>query len=218
MKKIKLGIGAVIMICASLISERAEIIGIYFLAAFIHECGHILAAWMQKIPIKEIKLGFSGIRICTDSGVTSYKKELILAASGPLFNLLTLLLCAVIFYSLHVDLSESFSLSERFLDGGGGGFCGALGFFSLSSAMHCVVNLLPVNTFDGGRIVYCLISIIFSEEIAARVTDILSALCALILWIIALYLLLKVSSGLGVFVFAACIFMSTAKKELQSDA
>ena len=95
MKKIKLGIGAVIMICASLISERAEIIGIYFLAAFIHECGHILAAWMKKIPIKEIKLGFSGIRICTDSGVTSYRNELILASSGPFFNLLTLIFLVV---------------------------------------------------------------------------------------------------------------------------
>ena len=209
MKKIKLGIGAVIMICASLISERAEIIGIYFLAAFIHECGHLCAAKLLKIPIKEIRLDFSGVRICTDSGVTSYKNELLLAASGPLANIVCIGVSFLILSQSEVSFTCIMNYSESFLNGADRSGVGAFGFFIVSSFLHAFVNLLPINTLDGGRILYCSAASIFNEKIAERIVEILSALFALLLWIVALYLLLKVASGLGVFVFATCIFFSS---------
>ena len=88
---------------------------------------------------------------------------------------------------------------------------GAAGFFTLCSGLHCLANLLPINTFDGGRIVYCSIADLISERAAQRVIMTFTMLSSLVLWIIALYLLLKVSSGLGVFVFAASVFFSSLK-------
>lgn len=213
MKKIKLGIGAVIMICAALISERAEIIGVYFLAAFIHELGHLLAAKLLQIPIKEIRLGFSGVRICTDSGVTSYKNELLLAAFGPLANIVCIGISALILVRFDMSFSEVMDHSEKFLNGGDRSVQGAFGFFITSSFLHAFVNLLPINTLDGGRILYCSAALIFNEKIAERLMEIVSAFFAILLWIVALYLLLKVAAGLGVFVFAACIFFSSTVNE-----
>ena len=214
-KKIKVGIGAIIMICAAFISDRAEIILIYALAASIHEAGHLCAAKLLKIPIKEIRFGFSGIRICTDEGLTSYKSEAILAFAGPLANLICLSLAVAYILIFKVGFGELLMRTDNFLSGSERGFLGALGFFAVSSFLHCFVNLLPINTFDGGRIAYCTVSAMISERAAGRLIDITTALSALILWIIALYLLLKVASGLGVFVFAACIFFSTTVKSEQ---
>ena len=209
MKKIKLGIGAVLMICAAFISDRAEVIAIYFLTAAIHEGGHLLAARFLKIPIKEIRFGFSGVRICTDEGLTSYKKEIILAFAGPFANLLSIVACAAVLNFLGVSFELVLDSTVDFLSHRVPQSMGAVGFFVLCSGIHCFSNLLPINTFDGGRIVYCGIADMISERAAHRVIITCTMLLSLILWIIALYLLLKVSSGLGVFVFAASVFFST---------
>ena len=211
-KRFKIEIGAIIMICAAFISDRAEIILIYALAASIHELGHICAAKLLKIPIREIRFGFSGIRICTDEGLTSYKSEVLLAFAGPLANLVSLGICAMYTMISRVSLAELLMSAESFLSGGEYDYMGMIGFFSVSSFLHCAVNLLPINTFDGGRITYCAVAAVISERAGGRILDISTALSALFIWIIALYLLLKVASGLGVFVFAACIFFSTVMK------
>ena len=215
-KKIKVGVGAIIMICAAFISDRAEIILIYALAASIHEAGHLCAAKLLKIPIKEIRFGFSGIRICTDEVVTSYKSEAILALGGPLANLVCLSLSVAFVLIFKVGFGELLMRTDNFLSGNESGFLGALGFFTVSSFLHCTVNLLPINTFDGGRIAYCAVSAFVSERVGERILDISTALSALFIWMVALYLLLKVASGLGVFVFAACIFFSTVVKTEQT--
>jgi hypothetical protein len=38
-----------------------------------------------------------------------------------------------------------------------------------------------------------------------------SAVAAFVLWTVSLYLMLKISAGLGIYVFAACIFFTTLK-------
>ena len=75
-----------------------------------------------------------------------------------------------------------------------------------------MVNLLPVRTFDGGRVTYCLSAILFGERRAENLLDVFSALSAFVLWTVSLYLMLKISSGLGVYVFSLCLFLSTFEK------
>jgi hypothetical protein len=47
------------MVAAMIISDRADIFLLYALSAFLHELGHISAAKLMKIEIKEIKFDFS---------------------------------------------------------------------------------------------------------------------------------------------------------------
>ena len=206
MKKIRFGIGGVLMIAAMAISDRGLVIVVYCLAALLHELGHIIAAGLLKVRIEEIRLGFSGVRIVTDSALTSYKNEIILAAAGPLMNFLSLSFSLAIFYARGIRAEEMLRCADSFLKGESESTLGMLGFFALSSLIQAVMNLLPVKTFDGGRILYCSVASLISQGAAERSNELCSALVAWLLWTVALYLMLRISSGLGIFVFAACIF------------
>jgi hypothetical protein len=91
--------GGILMLSALLISDSGRLILIYAFAAAMHEAGHLLAAKLLNIGIREIDFGFSGIRIITESRLTSYKRELILASSGPLVNILALFCVLAVFYA-----------------------------------------------------------------------------------------------------------------------
>ncbi len=211
MKKIRLGMGALLMLSAMIISDRADVILIYAFSAFLHEIGHLSAAKLLKIKIKEIKFDFSGVRICTDERLTQYKSEIALAAAGPLVNFIVMGAVLSFFKAQGVSLAEAAEYIESFLAQREAHIYGAIGFFGLSAALQGGVNLLPVSSFDGGRITYCVIASFFSERAASRATAALSAASAFVLWTVSLYLMLRMSSGLGIYVFAACIFASTLK-------
>ena len=208
MKKMRFGIGGMLMIAAMLVSDSFRVLGVYILAAILHEMGHILAAFALKIRIKEIILSFSGIRIVTDESLTSYRSELLLASAGPAVNIAIFfaVLCCFIPSGGFLQMMEaagSFMAAETW------NFYGAIGFFALSSAAQAAVNLLPVNSFDGGRIIYCIIARLLDERTASHILSVTTAVSAFLLWTIALYLMLRISAGLGIFVFAACIFAGT---------
>lgn len=217
MRKIKFGVGGVLMISAMLISDSVRVLAIYLFSAFLHEMGHLLTAKILKIKVKEIKFGFSGVRIVTDERLTSYKNELLLALSGPLVNILVF--CGVLggFIAIGGGAEKLFEAAEEFLVLGEWRIVGVIGFFALSSLIQALMNLLPVNTFDGGRMLYCAIAENFSEHAAERVIEIFSAISVFLLWTVALYLMLKVASGLGIYVFAACIFASTLGNGKQAE-
>jgi Zn-dependent protease len=164
------------------------------------------------IGIDEVRLGFSGIRLVTDSRLTSYGKEILLAAAGPAINLISLGLCGAFFAQKEIALSEILVATDAFLETGEGDMLGASGFFALSSLMHAAVNLLPVSSFDGGRITSCLLARLFDVRVAERVVEITTLLSSVLLWTAALYLMLKVASGLGIFVFAACVSAICAER------
>lgn len=211
MKKIKFGIGGLLMLAATIVSDSARVIIVYMLAAFLHEMGHILAAKLMKIEIKEIKFGFFGVRIITDERLTSYKRELLLASAGPAVNI-AIFIALLLYFCVNGGEQRLFEAADVFLSGGAATYEGYFAFFALSSLVQAIFNLMPVNTFDGGRILYCAVAESISERAAAYALSVTTALSAFVLWTAAMYLMLRVSSGLGIFVFAACIFASAPKK------
>ena len=212
LKKIKIMPSAYIMLLAMILSDRAELIMLYSLSAALHELGHIAAAKMLKIEISEIRFTYSGMRICTDEYMIPYKKEIIFALSGPLANIIVISIFSAVAALAHVTLEEVSGLCISFLFEGMYTCAGVFGFVALASLLQACINLLPVRTFDGGRIMYCFIALTLGERIAERVLDILSAFSAFILWVAALYLMLKISSGLGIYTFSACLFFGTMGK------
>ena len=216
MKKIKLGISAILMAVAMLLCDRADVIVLYAVSAALHECGHLLAAGMLGITVREIKFEFTGVRIYTEESITSYKKEFLLAAAGPLVNLAVITAIIAVFSCFKVTPTEAERLCESYLFCGEYTHVGALSFVALSSLLQGGINLLPIRTFDGGRMTYCLCATLFDERRAENVLDIFSALSAFILWTIALYLMLKISSGLGIYTFSLCLFLSAFEKRRSS--
>ena len=211
MKKIKLGVGAAVMVAAMIISDRADIFLLYALSALLHELGHIAAAKLLHIEIKEIKFDFSGVRICTDDRLSSYNKELLLAAAGPLVNFTVIMMILTYLKLNGASVYEVGESINDFWTNGNTTRYGSIGFFALCSLLQGGINLLPVNTFDGGRILYCATAQICGERSASRVISTASAAAAFLLWTMSLYLMLKISVGLGIYVFAASIFFTTIK-------
>lgn len=209
MKKIKIGIGGVLMLCAMMLSERVELFAVFLTAAVVHELGHLIAAKAMRIGVKEIRLDTFGARICVEERLLSYKKELWLALSGPVANLTTALMSVIV---LPNDGEKLIFEIERFASSGEWHTGGAVGFFALSSLIQAAINLLPIKSFDGGRALQCLLSLFVSETAAERIIEISSAISVGVLWMMALYLMLKTSSGLELYAFSVGIFFMLAGK------
>ena len=212
MKKVRLGMGAVMMIAATLVSDSVMIMVVYLAAALLHEIGHILAAKALKIDIKEIRFGFSGVRIVTDGRLTSYKSETLLAIAGPFINLCVVSLTLIGFWVSGSGFEDMISRAWSFMSYPDFNAQNIAAFLALSSIMQAALNLLPVKSFDGGRVLYCIVAQMLGERIGERVIDISTMLSCMILWTVALYLMLRVGGGLGIYVFSACIFASVFEK------
>lgn len=165
---------------------------IMFLTSAIHESGHIIAARLCKIELGSIRLDILGARINT-TAIISYEQEWILCAGGPLFNLLSAAM-TLVFASVFGWDNISY-------------------LFVLSSLCLASLNLLPMDSFDGGRMLYCMTAAYLGECFATQLVRILTFSFILIMWLLSVYLLLRVSNMLSLFVFSACLFCRMIRED-----
>lgn len=163
------------------------------LAALIHELGHLAAAVACGVRITGMRLDLFGARLELP-GLLSYRQELLVALGGPAANLLT---AAVLFRAWTACgcpvCGASPSLS---------GWALVLGVLLPASLGLCAVNLLPVATLDGGRILSCLLSLTLGADVARRVLRLLSLFLLTLLWLLSVYALLRAGQFLSLFVFS----------------
>ena len=190
MKKteIRIGLSVVLLFFAAALGMRPLEYLAALTAALLHELGHVFAARRCGVPLRSFSIELLGARLDLASGVITYRDELLIAAAGPAVNLASAL--------------ALYPLISRF-GGGPGLFISALTAASVGLAF---LNLLPVSGFDGGRILYCLLSLFLSPAVVFRVGQVLSFFCVFSLWSASVYLLLKTAGGLAVFVFSASLF------------
>ncbi|MBO7303202.1 MAG: site-2 protease family protein, partial [Clostridia bacterium] len=153
-------------------------------AALLHELGHLVSARLCSIPLRELKLGIFGAAIVTKDSLCSYKKEIILALAGPITNILTAVILLLFFDSENEILS----------------------YFISASFFLGILNLLPVYEFDGGRVIFSAIALCFSPKTALKVLKILSFIIIFSLWCLSVYLLLRLSASISLFVFSLALF------------
>jgi len=209
--KIKIGAGAFFMAVAMLLSERADVFLLYGAVAVLHELGHLAAARLRGIAVREIRLDVSGARICAEEGELSYADELILCLSGPLVNMIIVVWGVFAAAARGISAEELTLSAQSYIFGGEPSAMGACTFFVMCAAIQGFVNLLPIRTLDGGRVLYCLCAMVFSQRAADRVLSVSGAMCAFVLWTVALFLMIKWGLGLGIYVFCACLFFGTLR-------
>lgn len=181
--KIKLSLSGAFMIIA-LFLTHSYISVAALIAAALHELGHIAVAQLCKIPLGELKLGIFGAALTPKVNLFSYKKEIALCLAGPLVNLAS----ATLIFPL-------LSLENEFLS-----------LFLGASLFLGVLNLLPIRDFDGGRVLYCMLSYIYSPKLACHALNALSFILIFSLWSLSVYLLLRLSSSLSLFIFSLSLF------------
>ena len=174
-------IGAV-MLLGALIADEGGILRASVPAALVHEAGHLLAAFLLKIPIASFRFDVLGARLDVGGRLIGYREEWLLCAAGPLFNLL---LSAAVVPLWHLSF-----------------FFYAL---SCSSLLLGFLNLLPVASFDGGRMAEVTLTCFLGQNAACRIMNTVTVSALFLLWLVSVYFLLRSSGGFSVFCFSLCL-------------
>ena len=178
-----------IMLIFSLAISGAYYALIPLSAAALHELGHILAASARGVKLKNFDIGIFGARLTMSDGIYSYIDEIMICAAGPLVNL--------ILAGVGIYICKIYCFDNELFD-----------LLVASSLCLGIVNLLPIKSFDGGRILSSALSVSLDADRADKILSLLSFLSLFVLWCISLYLLLRTSASLSLFVFSVSLFAS----------
>ena len=166
------------------------------IAALIHESAHITALFIiNRDKTSKLEGHLFGIRLKADN--LSYKQELFSAACGPLINLLLGSIC----YLPRVSLP--------FFD-----YLSAFGTINFATA---ITNLLPIEGYDGYRILRCILMIKARDSYLIDTSLYwLSIAVASILCLFSLYFLLKIGEGYWIFAIFFFVLLSLIAKRLKT--
>ena len=173
-----------------LVTDRSGLVFVTLMAAFFHELGHIFAARVLHVPFRQMRIDLMGARLEIGGRMLSYKEEWLLAMAGPLAS----------FLAAGVGLVFR-ELSELSL------------YFSCASLLLGGLNLLPIRSFDGGRMLEASVSSIAGARTAYRVMTLSSFFCLFLLWAVSVYFLLRVGDGISLFFFSLSLFLRFFERE-----
>lgn len=184
---LRIGILPAIIFCIMLVFQPAGVVFPSLGGAIIHECGHLTAAVMLGIPLRSLDVGLFGASLRVRGSLISYPKEFLLCAAGPAMNFLSAL--AVVIFSEHRGYYSE---------------CGE--WFASVSVMLGLLNLMPAEGFDGGRMLSVALTSTLGPRISARALSISTFLSIVALWMFSVYLLLRHGTSLSLFVFTLSLF------------
>ena len=176
----------------SLLSLLALVCGIA-----IHGLGHMLAARAVGVRMIGVHRMPTGLRLMSDASFPSYDAELYCALGGPVANVAAALLCRLILLPL--------GIATEFL----------ISFIPLSLFLG-LLNLLPLQGFDGARILFCFLCarhrafLSLDPYSAQRIVRGISCGMLVLLWLLSVYVLLRRGSALSLYVFCLQLFRSVA--------
>ena len=127
------------------------------------------------------KIRFGAFRLCLsyDGRSLTYKGEMLVQAGGIIFNLLSAFLTSVIFSGSDVAR-----------------------FFVVCNISLALMNLYPISILDGGGILKNLFLCIFGGGVAEKLSKGISFVCAILMWILAVYIQIVLSASTSLFVIS----------------
>lgn len=197
--KIRFEYSIILFFSGFLIGNNHVALCALIICATVHELGHILCANILKIKIREMVIDIGGAKIYPYTDTYPYSHELLLSFSGPFINVL----CALLLKFTCENYLNFQSILQTATD--------ADLFFTqyvyLFSLIQAVLNLIPVNGLDGGRILKCTLCILFSQRVGDGAVKLTTLIFAIILWILSVYLLLGSGGGISLFIFSVCMLL-----------
>ena len=160
------------------IFDRRFTLLVPLLAALLHELGHIVVMLCLKIEIRQVSFSLFGAEISgADIGSAGRAAQIAVYAAGAAANLV----CGLV--------------AE----------CFGFGFFADCSYALAAVNLLPIETLDGG----CIVAAVFSDcKYGHIIIRLLSGLSLFLLWLAASYLLLLSGGNLSLLMLIVYLFVT----------
>ncbi len=147
-------------------------------ASLIHECGHLLMMLWRKTPPSRIVVGIFGMRMEKQEALSlSFVDDIWIAAGGPLINLF----CFFLFWLWGKEQA---------------------------AAIHLVIggmNILPIETLDGGEILLNFLYRRFSRETSQKILLLCSVGTLFPLLTIGFFVLLQ--SGSNISLLAVAVYL-----------
>jgi len=139
-------------ICSVFLLLDDKLFLINFLVILLHEIGHIVAMFISGAKISKIKVNAFSVDIIQDNCLP-YLKEIFIILSGPFLNIILCILTELIYGNLEFELLKSFSVQNLII-----------GF----------VNLLPISSLDGGRLLITFLEKYFDENVVYKISCVVS--------------------------------------------
>ena len=181
-----------ISLCVILIIYSKIDFMISFILSALHEIGHIFFIIMYRIPIKEINITPYSVDIIQETSSLSYKKEFSILLAGPLMNFLLFM----IFFFIYL--------------------CSNLIIFKdiyLQSLLIGLINLIPISTLDGGRILQIFLKKRFGVREADKISFIVSIIFIISLMISGFLVLIRSNFNISILFLSLylCYFLISQK-------
>lgn len=142
--KIRVSLPFLILVCALFVLDKNGVLFYTLLAAALHEAAHILAIKCCGGTLEKIEIRAFGVRIeVPELALMPYKKEIIIAAAGPLAGLLCAFIC--------IAAARLFNFPPP-------------SYFIGINIVIAAINLIPVYPLDGGRIALSAFLLLFGER------------------------------------------------------
>ena len=167
-KRLRIAPSVLILMLFILWNDRTGVSLLTLLAALLHEGGHFLAAWLMRIDMRAMRLNFLGARLEITGRMLSFGEEWLLCAAGPIASLLGAMMAALFWKASP-----------------------AAEIFSCASLVLGVLNLLPIRSFDGGRMLECALYVWTDARFATAILRGISFTFLFLLWSVAVYFLLR---------------------------
>ncbi len=152
------------LLAALLIYEQKGLAAGCLAASLLHECGHLFMMFWRKSPPRSIVVGVFGMRIERESSLQlSFLDDLLIAAGGPLINLL----CCGLFVLLGRQTAAAIHI------------------------LIACLNLLPIEALDGGEILLCILYRCLPRDAARKWMLICSLLTVFPLGVVGFFVLFK---------------------------
>ncbi len=152
------------------------------IAAVIHELGHVLCAVLFKIPFSGFTLRPCGAVMTFDFSGASYFGELCVHLAGPAVGMISAAAALLAFGEAAV-------------------------YFAGISVVLAVINLLPLEGFDGGGALYCIMAAFFLPDRAYRVCRVASYAVTVLLWAAVLWVELRVRANAALILFVLYVMI-----------
>ena len=131
-------------------TKNVLVFAVYTLTAIIHELGHSLVASSLGYKLNKLTLMPFGAVISGDLNGLKSKEQIKIALAGPIINIVI----GLFFVALWWLVPEIYAFTDIIVEAN----------FSLG-----FINLLPIHSLDGGRVLLSLLRLKFNSETALKI-------------------------------------------------
>lgn len=171
-----------------ILTKQIKIYSVLMIFTLLHELAHMFMGILIRLKPKELKVNPFGVSILFESYQKSEIKKILVAISGPIFNIFV----AIIFGFLHInsDIKEIIIYSNILI-----------GFF----------NLLPIYPLDGGRILKSVLKKTCNFQETEKMLNLISNIVVIILTAMSSILIL-IYHNLGILLALIYLWLINLKE------